>query len=102
MSDDELRETARRLVRTAEMSASVMRDPARTGGWPGSERVARSFDRLAEKAREVHEALLEPSASEAVMAFAKAVLHGDDAHRRWLLDAADAFVNRRPLPPPAP
>lgn len=35
-----------------------------------------------------------------VIEFARAVLHGDDEHRKWLLEAADAFVNGRPLPPP--
>jgi len=28
----------------------------------------------------------------AVKAFATAILHGDDEHRRWLLEAADAFL----------
>lgn len=46
-------EKFRRLVRTAELSANLMRDPERTGGWVGAERVARQFDRLANMAREV-------------------------------------------------
>jgi len=83
------------------MSAALMRDPARTGGWQGSERVAQAFDRMADKSRTLHEALLEPSPAESVRAFAKAIQHGDETHRRWLLAAADAFVKRRPLPPPA-
>lgn len=34
-----------------------------------------------------------------VIAFATAVLHGDDEHRAWLLEAASAFVAGTPLPP---
>ncbi len=30
--------------------------------------------------------------------FAEAVLHGTKSHRRWLLDAADAFNRGEPLP----
>jgi len=100
MDGNDVRETARRLVRTAGMSAALMRDPTRTGGWPGAERVARAFDRLCESGRELHETLLEPSPAESVMAFAKAVQHGSEAHRRWLMAAAEAFVAHRPLPPP--
>lgn len=36
----------------------------------------------------------------AVHNFARAILHGDEEHRAWLLDAADAFVDGRALPPP--
>jgi len=42
-----LRETARIVRRTAELSSNIMRDIKRTGGWSGSERVARQFDRIA-------------------------------------------------------
>lgn len=42
-------EELRCLARTAEMSANIMRDPRRTGGWEGSERVANAFDRMALK-----------------------------------------------------
>lgn len=38
------------IRRTAEMSAEIMRDSRRTGGWEGAERVARQFDRIARKA----------------------------------------------------
>ncbi|MHA4875494.1 hypothetical protein, partial [Enterococcus faecium] len=38
------------IRRIAEMSAEIMRDSRRTGGWEGSERVARQFDRIARKA----------------------------------------------------
>lgn len=35
-----------------------------------------------------------------VKQFAEAILHGDEVHRAWLLEAADAFVSGRPLPEP--
>lgn len=38
------------IKRTAEMSAGIMRDPRRTGGWMGAENTARAFDRIAERA----------------------------------------------------
>ncbi len=38
-------------------------------------------------------------AAEAVRGFAKAVLHGDDVHREWLLEAAEAYATGQPLPP---
>jgi hypothetical protein len=34
-----------------------------------------------------------------VTAFAEAILHGDDEHRAWLLEAAKAWNERKPLPP---
>jgi hypothetical protein len=40
-------EKLRRIRRMSEVTAAMMRDPERTGGWSGSERVARQFDRLA-------------------------------------------------------
>lgn len=33
-----------------------------------------------------------------VQRFAEAILHGDDAHRQWLRDAAAAFNEGKPLP----
>jgi hypothetical protein len=45
-----LREALRRIARTAEMSAAIMRDAQRTGGWSGSEKVARQFEGIAEVA----------------------------------------------------
>lgn len=36
-------------IRANEMSANIMRDPARTGGWRGAENVADSYDRHALK-----------------------------------------------------
>lgn len=46
------REDLRRLMRTAEMSAEIMRDPERTGRWSGAERTARAFDRISDRIRE--------------------------------------------------
>lgn len=43
-------EKLRRIRRMAELSAAMMRDPERTSGWVGSERVARGFERIAERA----------------------------------------------------
>lgn len=43
----------RRLARTAEMSAGIMRDTRRTGKWEGAERVARQFDRMGDAAKEM-------------------------------------------------
>jgi hypothetical protein len=31
--------------------------------------------------------------------FAIAILHGDDEHREWLLEAAREFIAGRPIPP---
>jgi len=44
----ECHETLRRLKRTGEMSAAIMRDPRRTGAWEGAERTARAFERMGE------------------------------------------------------
>jgi len=33
-----------------------------------------------------------------VQEFTTNILHGDDEHRQWLLEAAGAFINRRPIP----
>ena len=65
MTSDELIERARRLYRTLEMSAGIMRDRKRTGGWEGAERTANAFDRAAINAREIHEALAKRPAPEA-------------------------------------
>src|SRR5690242_9315440 len=40
------------------------------------------------------------SDDERIRAFAKAILHGDDEHREWLTEAAEAFIAGTPLPPP--
>lgn len=39
-------------------------------------------------------------ADEAVLAFARAVLHGNAQHRKWLMEAAEAFIKGIPLPEP--
>jgi hypothetical protein len=54
----DLIEMARRLYRGLEMQAAIMRDPARTGGWDGAERVAAAFERQAEAAKKLHDALV--------------------------------------------
>lgn len=40
-----------KIRRAAELSADIMRNPQRTGGWVGAERTARAFDRLADHAK---------------------------------------------------
>jgi hypothetical protein len=35
-----------------------------------------------------------------IRGFAKAILHGSDLHRQWLLEAAEAYIKGDPLPPP--
>ena len=40
------------------------------------------------------------SGAETVKQFARAVLHGDDEHRGWLMEAAECFVAGKPLPEP--
>ena len=50
-----LAEELRQIERIAKMSASIMRDNDRTNGWESSERVARQFDRLAERAARRHD-----------------------------------------------
>lgn len=52
MTDHEKTEL-HKIMRTAEMSAAVMRDPARTGGWIGAERVARAFESLGQRLKEL-------------------------------------------------
>lgn len=47
-------EQARRLYRGLEMSAGIMRDTRRTGGWEGAERTAAAFERYAEAAKGLH------------------------------------------------
>jgi hypothetical protein len=46
------------------------------------------------------DAALVQSDAEPVRAFAKAVLHGDNEHKAWLLEAAEAFIEGKPLPEP--
>lgn len=42
------------VYRGCEMSAGIMRDPARTGGWAGAEKTADAFDAYAERSKERH------------------------------------------------
>lgn len=55
-------EYLRQIKRTSEMSAGIMRDKERTGDWVGAEKVARQFDRLAEKAKAAIAAMPDPTA----------------------------------------
>lgn len=45
-------------ARANEMSANIMRDPVRTGGWSGAENTARAFDRHGLKLAGIRTALL--------------------------------------------
>lgn len=36
----------------------------------------------------------------AIAQFAERILHGDETHRHWLKQAALAFIDGRPVPPP--
>ena len=42
---------------------------------------------------------LRKAKADGVKEFALAVLHGDDIHRAWLIEAAECFTNGQPLPP---
>lgn len=42
-----------RIKRLAEMSAEILRDPARTGNWEGADKVAKQFDEIARLAEQV-------------------------------------------------
>lgn len=35
-----------------------------------------------------------------VLEFAKAILHGDEDHRAWLMEAAQAYLDGKKLPAP--
>jgi hypothetical protein len=37
---------------------------------------------------------------DAVRSFARAILHGDDEHKAWLLEASERFLAGLPVPPP--
>jgi hypothetical protein len=47
-------EQLRRLYRGLEMSAGLMRDRRRTGGWSGAERTADAFSRYAATAQSLY------------------------------------------------
>ena len=49
----ELEAAGRHVKRVCEESATLLRDPKRTGDWPGAERVASQFDRCADRLRSV-------------------------------------------------
>ena len=60
--DAELKRLAHRVRRLGEMSASLLRDPVRTGHWEGAEKTARQFERFADLGAKI-EAIL-PTAPE--------------------------------------
>ncbi len=96
----EVTEAARRIYRALEMSAGIMRDPRRTGGWEGAERTASAFERQAMAAKSLHDslaALASTHAESKAIAFVRRVadMVGDelDAHAsRELRDAARAVI----------
>lgn len=51
--------TVYREARSTEMSASIMRDSKRTGGWAGAENTAKAFDRTATRLRTLHNKIKE-------------------------------------------
>lgn len=53
-SENDLIEQMRRLYRGLEMSAEIMRDRRRTGGWEGADRTADAFARYAATAQSIH------------------------------------------------
>ena len=40
------------------------------------------------------------SRAETARQFTEAIVHGDDEHRAWLREAAEAFIAGAPMPPP--
>lgn len=54
MDDQMLIRELRKLYRGLEMSAGLMRDRSRTGGWSGAERTADAFARYAATAQSLH------------------------------------------------
>lgn len=60
-AEEALKEAADALAieaRANEMSANIMRDRRRTGGWEGAERTAAAFDRHGLKAAGIHAKIL--------------------------------------------
>lgn len=51
-SDSHLVGVLQRIERGARLQANVMRDPLRTGGWAGAEKVADAFDDIADRAQD--------------------------------------------------
>lgn len=58
MDNAVLIEELRRLYRGLEMSAGIMRDRKRTGGWEGAEKTAAAFARYAATAQSLHALLV--------------------------------------------
>jgi hypothetical protein len=80
--------------------ASAMKMAARAYGFVTMPDRVTLFPRQIEIIENVAR-LVEQREAAAVTAFATAILHGDEKHRQWLKDAAEAFVAGRPLPAPA-
>jgi len=43
---------------------------------------------------------MDEEAAQLIRSFARAILHGDEVHRAWLVEAAEAFIEGKPMPPP--
>lgn len=86
-----LHDNLRRIMRTCEMSAGIMRDTTRTAGWEGSEKTADQFDRIAERARESLEML-----QDVATALADATDHAATMHaaKDILMEQAKAEPDR--------
>jgi len=82
-------QTIRQALRFYQLHEKRVRD-GETFTWSGDKARAKEFAALAAT----------PAVGGEVLKFAQAVLHGDDEHRKWLLDAALAFVAGEPLPLP--
>lgn len=41
-----------------------------------------------------------PRRAGAILEFTNLILHGDEEHRRWLMEAANAYLDGKPMPPP--
>jgi hypothetical protein len=83
MTDEDLRKTVAD-IRQASHDVDMVKSMLET--------AADEIERLA--------ALTQSNAEPPVRAFAKAVLHGDDEHKAWLMEAAEAFISNKPLPSP--
>jgi hypothetical protein len=68
-------------------------------GWVGQEITGVEIEGRAYSISEIAEALTARAAEkQGITAFATAILHGDDVHRKWLMDAAQAFIDGIPIP----
>jgi hypothetical protein len=86
MTDEDLRKTIAD-IRQASQDVDMVKSMLET--------AADEIERLQNELKGVSQSDTEP-----VRAFAKAVLHGDDEHKAWLTEAAEAFISNKPLPSP--